>query len=372
MKYDFIETFSDIDDEYIASAKPVAQKPVELKPETRRPRLAVKKIAAAAACLAVLGGGMLAVKSATSDRGADPLVSGSPLSSGSGVSLSSGDSADSDSLDDIITSSSTIESKTEPDVSAVSSMTTSESNIVIDPNNPQIHHYPDGYDANKWKCGTEFVYEGKSYKVISHSSGGGLQRDEDKWVASHWRDVGVGVRREIIDGVDTVEFVAFVENYGTEPLGIMSTSSSPDKPILFRFEVNDESIDTHNVFDYNEFKHMAYVIQPGEAYYQKASFPVTEEEYMFSTCFAFTHPDKFDESKSFKYNSTGSASSNRWADFSDKSVSFDNVDELFGASNLSKALEAAAKKIESESSNLSKALEDKTFGGYDNDSGFSY
>lgn len=64
MKYDFIETFTDIDEEFIANAKPIAQKPMELRPEPRSKRSVWKKIAAAAACLAVLAaaGSVIAVK----------------------------------------------------------------------------------------------------------------------------------------------------------------------------------------------------------------------------------------------------------------------------------------------------------------------
>lgn len=218
--------------------------------------------------------------------------------------------------------------------------------IAIDPDGKTIGEVPmapiGSYLTDKWNLGTEFVYEGKSYKVISHSNGGGMDIVDGKYTPRNWHDFVVGVRREIADGVDTVEFVAFIENSGSEPLGLMSSTASPDKPILFRFELNDGSIDTHNVFDYNEFKYMTGVLQPGETYYQKVSFPVTEEEYMFSTCFSLTDPDRFDENKSYDYNGTGGGSSNRWADFSDKSVDFDHVNELFGASNLSKMLQAAA------------------------------
>ena len=87
MKHKFIETFTDIDDKYIADAKPVAEKPIELRPEARRPTAAWKKITAAAACLAVLGGGSaLAVKVMNSEN--TPAVSGS--SDSPGASISSG------------------------------------------------------------------------------------------------------------------------------------------------------------------------------------------------------------------------------------------------------------------------------------------
>lgn len=61
MKFDIIETLTDIDDEFIASAKPVAQKPVELKPVPRRKRFAVKSIAAAAACAVLVCGTVFTV-----------------------------------------------------------------------------------------------------------------------------------------------------------------------------------------------------------------------------------------------------------------------------------------------------------------------
>ena len=97
MKHKFIETFTDIDDKYIAEAKPAAQKPMELRPETRRPAAAWKKITAAAACAAVLGGGgALAVKRMNPQIG----ISSSDTSLSSGLSPNSsgnGSGNDSDS-----------------------------------------------------------------------------------------------------------------------------------------------------------------------------------------------------------------------------------------------------------------------------------
>lgn len=54
MKYDFVEAFSDIDDGLITDVFPEAQRPVELRPERRSLRFGWKKLAAAAACLAVI------------------------------------------------------------------------------------------------------------------------------------------------------------------------------------------------------------------------------------------------------------------------------------------------------------------------------
>ena len=194
---------------------------------------------------------------------------------------------------------------------------------------------------SKYSNGDEFEYEGKSYKIFDLGAAGSGDRAGN---ITEGYEFVVGVRREIIDGVDTVEFAAFVENFGTEfSIGLLSSTASPDKPILFRFELNDESIDTHNVFGDYEFKYMPYVLQPGEKYFQTASFPVTEAEYMFSTCFCEINSEEFDGSKTYDTN-IGGHRGNRWADFSDKSVSFDNVDQLFGASNLSKALAAADAK----------------------------
>ena len=192
---------------------------------------------------------------------------------------------------------------------------------------------------SKYSTGDEFEYEGKSYKIFDHGTAG--SGDLPGSITEGYEFI-VGVRREIIDGVDTVEFAAFVENIGAEfSIGLLSSTASPDKPILFRFELNDDSMDNHNIFDDYDFKYMPYVLQPGEKYFQTASFPVTEAEYMFSTRFCGANPDKFDETKPFSYYQNGGHTGHRWADFSDKSVSFDDVDQLFGASNLSKALAAA-------------------------------
>lgn len=79
MKYNFIKMFTDIDDDLIANAKPVAQKPIELRADVRRSPW--KKFAAAAACLAVIAvGGAFAVN-ALRDRGAVPSVPDAPLDS---------------------------------------------------------------------------------------------------------------------------------------------------------------------------------------------------------------------------------------------------------------------------------------------------
>lgn len=68
MKFDIIETLTDIDDEFIASAKPIAQKPVELRPEPRRPRPGVKRFAAAA-CLAAAAVALTVILNVRSGQG---------------------------------------------------------------------------------------------------------------------------------------------------------------------------------------------------------------------------------------------------------------------------------------------------------------
>ncbi|MDE7229095.1 MAG: hypothetical protein K2N56_01320 [Oscillospiraceae bacterium] len=87
MRYDFVEAFTGIDDELVTDVFPEAQRPVEIRPERRSPRFRWKALAAAAACLAVVGiavGAVFAVKS-RGDRTADPdqTVSGAdPVSAG--------------------------------------------------------------------------------------------------------------------------------------------------------------------------------------------------------------------------------------------------------------------------------------------------
>lgn len=79
MKYNFIKMFTDIDDELIANAKPEAQRPIELRADTRRSPW--KKFAAVAACLAVVAvGGAFAVNALRSGS-AVPSVPDSPLDS---------------------------------------------------------------------------------------------------------------------------------------------------------------------------------------------------------------------------------------------------------------------------------------------------
>lgn len=79
MKYNFIKMFTDIDDDLIANAKPVAQKPIELRADVRRSPW--KKFAAAAACLAVVAvGGAFAVNALRSGS-AVPSVPDAPLDS---------------------------------------------------------------------------------------------------------------------------------------------------------------------------------------------------------------------------------------------------------------------------------------------------
>lgn len=95
-KYEIAEIFTDIDDEFIANAKPVAQKPIVLRSEPRSKSLVWKKCAATAACLAVLGtGSVIAVKSA--DLGAGKNVSESPLNAG--VSIENGDNSENSTID---------------------------------------------------------------------------------------------------------------------------------------------------------------------------------------------------------------------------------------------------------------------------------
>ncbi len=79
MKYNFIKMFTDIDDELIANAKPEAQRPIELRADTRRSPW--RKFAAAAACLAVVAvGGAFAVNALRSGS-AVPSVPDAPLDS---------------------------------------------------------------------------------------------------------------------------------------------------------------------------------------------------------------------------------------------------------------------------------------------------
>ena len=324
MKDKFIETFGCIDPKLVADAKPIAEKPIELRAEPSR--FSWKKLTAAAACVAVLGVGSAAVIKAAGSGNApavsDPVISG-------GVSLSAADSGHSDIIDELIDSSSTAgNTLDDPDASNLPNDLVHE----IDPDH-RMHL------KHEYNNGDEFEYEGKTYRVMDSGWAGSSDRDGN--IVEGEMSV-MGVRREIIDGVDTVEFAFFVENIGTNMTrALLSSTASPDKPVLFRFELEDRSVDTHHIFDDYEFKYMPVVIKPGERYYQTASFPVTEAEYMFSYCCYMTEPDRFDESNSFKSNLNGGQLSNRWVDFSDKSVSFDDVYKMFGSSNYSKELEAA-------------------------------
>ena len=331
MKDKFIELFGHIDPKLVADAKPIAQKPIELRAEPSR--FSWKKLTAAAACLAVLGaGGAVAVKMMNSQS--SPAVSDSVISEG--VSLSAADSGHSDAIDALIDQSSMTDDVSAPETSVDPDTSSLPAGLLTETDDVYV----------QYSNGTEFEYEGKIYKVISsggsRSGRGSLSGDYD---FVEGENLVVGVRREIIDGVDTVEFAAFVENIGTnKTIGVMSSTASPDQPILFRFELNDrgtEVDDSRHWFENYEFRYMPVVIKPGERFYQTASFPVTEAEYMFSTCCYLTDADRFDESKSFKENQNGGQISNDWVDFSDKSVSFDDVYTLFGASNYSKELEAA-------------------------------
>lgn len=193
---------------------------------------------------------------------------------------------------------------------------------------------PSGTDSDrkKWYDGTEFEYNGKIYKVIDSAFSSTMTKDtvNDLYAYNDLVTTVIGVRREIIDGVDTVEFVAAVMNEGSEPIGLMSSVSSPDKPILFKFEVESVELpNSHHVFDDEEFKFMPVVIQPGETYYQTASIPVTENAYRFSHFIQFTDPDKFNENGTYEENSRGYFLGNRWANFIGKSDVFDDVYELF-------------------------------------------
>ncbi len=79
MKYNFIKMFTDIDDELISNAKPEAQRPIELRADTRRSPW--RKFAAVAACLAVVAvGGAFAVNALRSGS-AVPSVPDSSLDS---------------------------------------------------------------------------------------------------------------------------------------------------------------------------------------------------------------------------------------------------------------------------------------------------
>ena len=270
------------------------------RPEPRPRSSRRRAFAAAAACAAVLGvESFAAVKMMNSQSGI--LPSDSTLNAG--ISLAAADSGHSDPINELTSSSSSIDDTSD---------------------NPDIDM------KFNYNIGDKFEYEGKTYKTISSSAGGGGNYDEngEEILISGDRFI-IGVRREIIDNVDTVMFTAFVENIGTVPIGLMSSTATPDKPVILRFVLNNESISYNWVDDY-EFKYMPVILQPGEKYYQTASFPVTEAEYMFSYCLYETDPKIFDESKSFKENRMHSGGySNRLVDFSDMSVSFDDVDKLF-------------------------------------------
>lgn len=171
--------------------------------------------------------------------------------------------------------------------------------------------YDDDLEFNKWTDGDEFTYDGKTYKVFD------IRGSRCKYV--------VGVRR---DSADIIEFAAFIENRDNVPMGILSAASSPDEPILFKFDT-DLNKDSHNVFTNEEFKYMPYILQPGETYYQKAAFNITEEKYMLSVCNALCEPDSFDKPLMYRDIPTG-GSSNRFVDFADKSAAdYDNIYKLF-------------------------------------------
>lgn len=329
MKDKFVETFGYIDPKLVENAKPIAQKPIELRTEPSR--FSWKKFTAAAACVAVLGAGSAA---AIKMIGSQHSLAVSESTVSSGVSLSAADSGHSGVIDEIISSSPMTDDVSAPDTSSLPNSLLTE--------DPDVAARMEG--TLRFEEGKEFEYGGKIYRMFEHGWSGGFSYVGDDIICNSGETFIVGVRREIIDGVDTVEFVAAFENFGTEPIGLMSSTASTDEPIIFRFELNDrdtEVYDSHHWFDDHEFRYMPVVIQPGEIFYQTASFPVTEAEYMFSTCFRKTNPDKFDESAQFEENSRGGQISNRWVDFSDKSVSFDEVYKLFGSSNWTKELQAA-------------------------------
>lgn len=251
--------------------------------------------AAAAVCLAVLGAGSFAaVKIMNSQH--SPAISDSAVSGG--ISLGAADSGHSDTIDELISSNSTVND--------------------LPSYGPSIHNLKESYER-----GDKIEYEGKSYTVITSSiAATGV---EGKYIKSY--ELTLSVRREIIDGVDTVEFAGIFTNNGTTLMGLVSCTESPDEPFLFKL-IKDEDYSGHNYDDY-DFRYLTHILQPGERYYQTASFPVEEAEYNFLYYYHFTDPDIYDEIKPQEGKRGGAAVNHYRVDLSDKSVNFDDLYELF-------------------------------------------
>lgn len=188
------------------------------------------------------------------------------------------------------------------------------------------YHYIDAL-RHEYEIGDEFEYEGESYTVIHHSCTPDDFTKKDGIVTVK-DEIVVGARRGVANGVDTVEFVAFYQNTDTKPVGLMNSTSSPDETILFKFVPDDGNINTSALFyDSSDIIKMAYIAQPGETVYQKASLPIDEGKYILSISCHMTDPDKFDASKTYMDNCNKTRILSLL--YADLSVSSDNVAELF-------------------------------------------
>lgn len=215
--------------------------------------------------------------------------------------------------------------------------------------------------ASRYNFGDEFEYNGKTYRIINHMmhSYDDVRYDPD--YIYRWSDFVVGVRSEIIDGQNTVEFAAFVENNNSEPIGVLGTA--PGEITLFKFDIDDGSFgdeiqngdekeQAENMRkESSDFKYLT-IIQPGEKCYQTASFPVTEHKYLFST--TYYHPDFLEDYIEKGSGSIGGGISYKNADFTGTGANFKDIVaySIFGK-------------------DTQAVNHDNEFGGYDDDPGFS-
>ncbi len=234
MKFDIIETLTDIDDEFIASAKPVAQKPIVLRAEPRSKTTVLKKCAAAAACLAVLAaaGSVIAVKASNSRQAAGPLSS-------------AGSSADNESLPSL------------PRIDLGSFY-----NSIQGIGRYLSHNDNEIYDSDG---------ENVRFNVVSSTGNNGVK-------------LFVGLAQDEYGLDDMVTVVAAVENTSDKTIGVMSPFSSDYKNGGYYNLTSTHSeimVEIKNkdfeLCDYAEKKYFLddphiLTIEPGETYYQAMSY----------------------------------------------------------------------------------------------------
>lgn len=223
-KYDLAKLFSEVDDKYIESARPEAQKAVMLK--TRK---APMRIIAAASCAAVLAGGVVTAAALLNGKINTPGNSNT-------ASITSGGLANSGST------------------------------------------VPLDEKTGNWFDDEQICYEGEYYTLIKEASARYIHITADEWAVGY----AAGIR---INDDNKIELVAVIVNISDKPLGMLDYGDG--RVLELGFHKKSES-DPPAISGLDVERPIAKVLQPGEELYQKQTFDLFYGECWGSLQFDYT------------------------------------------------------------------------------------